>query len=107
MISGEMGTLEAGTKGQEERLAVQDLRRSYARLLSFAASILDDGQTDRANMLWLEEKIESQLFPELEKRIETLRAYYRNEAVFSIRRTEKVQALTRGLAVMIVLLSLI
>jgi len=107
MIDGEMGALEAGTKGEEERLAVQDLRRSYARLLSFADSILDDGRIDQANMLWLEERIESQLFPELERRIETLRGYYRNEAALSIRRTEKVQGLTSGLAVMIVLLSLI
>ncbi len=58
-------------------------------------------------MPWLEEKIESQLFPELEKRIGTLRAYYQEEAARSIQGTQKVQGLTRGLTVMIVLLSLI
>ena len=107
VINGEMGVLEAGTRGEEERLAIQNLRRSYEGLVSFAETIFDDPRTNQATMPWLEEKIESQLFLELERRIETLRAYYQGEAARSIQRTEKVQGLTRGLAVLIVLLSLL
>jgi len=107
VISAEIGVLEAETKREEERLAIQDLRRSYDGLVSFAEGVFEDPRTNRTQMPWLEEMIESQLFPELEKRIETLRNYYQSEAARSIRRTEKVQELTRGLAVMIVLLSLI
>ncbi len=103
----ELDSLAAGTKRAEERLAVQSLRRSYAEMLAFARTVFDDPRTNLANMPWLEEKIESQLFPELEKRIGTLRAYYQEEAARSIQGTQKVQGLTRGLAVMIVLLSLI
>ena len=106
-INAEIRLLETKTKRDKERLAVQDLRRSYDGLASFAEAVFDDPRTNQAKMPWLEEKIESQLFPELEKRIETLRNYYQSEAARSIQRTENVQKLTRGLAVMIVLLSLI
>lgn len=107
VITDEMGVLEAGTKGEEERLAIQSLRRSYEGLVAFAETIFDDPRTNQATMPWLEEKIESQLFPDLERRIERLRTYYQSAAARSIRRTEKVQGLTRGLAVLIVLLSLL
>lgn len=107
VINGEMKTLGAGAEGAEERSAIQNLRRSYDRLVSFAETIFDDPRTNQATMPWLEEKIESQLFPELEKRIETLRTYYQGEAALAVRRTRRVQQLTRGLAVMIVLLSLL
>ena len=106
-INDELGTVEAETKTGEERLAIEKLRRSYRGLSSFAQAIFEDPRTNRAKMPWLEEKIESQLFPELERRIETLRVYYRDEAALAIQRTRSVQQLTRGLAVMIVLLSLI
>ena len=107
VISAEVGMLETETKREEERLAIQDLRRSYDGLVSFAEGVFGDPRTNRTQMPWLEEKIENQLFPELEKRIEALRNYYQSEAARSIQRTEKVQELTRGLAVMIVLLSVI
>ena len=107
VITDELDAVEAETKTEEERLAIGNLGGSYGGLLSFAQAIFEDPRTNRAKMPWLEEKIESQLFPELERRIETLRVYYRDEAGRAIRRTQRVQQLTRGLAVMIVLLSLI
>lgn len=106
-INAEVAALETGAKHETERLATQDLRRSYDGLVSLAEAVFNDPRTDQPEMPWMEEKIESQLFPELENRIETLRAYYRVEAARSIRRTARVQGLTRGLVVMIVLLSLI
>ena len=107
VINDELGMLGAKTKGEEERLAIENLGRSYRGLLSFAQAIFEEPGTNRPKMPWLEEKIESQLFPELERRVEALRAYYRGEAALAIQRTRSVQQLTRGLAVTIVLLSLI
>lgn len=107
VINTEIRVLESETKHEKERLALQGFRHSYDGLASFAEVLFGDPRTNRPNMPWLEEKIESQLFPELEKRIETLRHYYQSEAARSIQRTENVQELTRGLAVMIVVLSLI
>ena len=107
MISAEVAELETETRGEEERRAILDLRHSYGELLSFAEAVFAEPGANRIEMSSLEEKIESQLFPELEKRIETLRAHYQVEAARSIRRTEQIQGLTRGLVVMIVLLSLV
>ena len=107
VITGELGTLEAENRSEEERLAIQNLRTSYSGLVSFAQSIFENPGTNRPKMPWLEEKIESQLFPELERHIETLRVYYREEAAAAIQRTQRVQQLTRGLSVVIVLLSLV
>ena len=106
-INDELALLGFRTGTEEERLAIENLGRSYRGLLSFAQGIFEDPATNRPKMPWLEEKIESQLFPELERRVETLRAYYRNEAALAIQRTRSVQQLTRGLAVLIVLLSLV
>jgi hypothetical protein len=66
-MNNELGTLEAEIKTETERLAIENLRRSYRGLLSIAQAIFEDPRTNRAKMPWLEEKIESQLFPELEK----------------------------------------
>ena len=107
VIAGELGTLEAENRSAEERLAIQNLRTSYSGLVSFAQSIFENPGANRPKMPWLEEKIESQLFPELERHIETLRVYYREEAAAAIQRTQRVQQLTRGLSVVIVLLSLV
>lgn len=106
-INDELAMLGFKTGTEEERLAIENLGRSYRGLLSFAQAIFENPGTNRPKMPWLEEKIESQLFPELERRVETLRVYYRDEAALAIQRTRSVQQLTRGLAVMIVLLSLI
>ena len=73
VINDELGMLGAKTKGEEERLAIENLSRSYRGLLSFAQAIFEDLGTNRPKMPWLEEKIESQLFPELERRVEALR----------------------------------
>ena len=106
-INDELAILGFKTGSEEERLAIENLRRSYHGLLSLAQEVFEDPRTNRPTMPWLEEKIESQLFPELERRIKTLRVYYRDEAAVAVQRTRSVQHLTRGLAVMIVLLSLI
>ena len=106
-INDELAMLGFKTGTEEERLAIENLGRSYRGLLSFAQAIFENPGTNRPKMPWLEEKIESQLFPELERRVATLRVYYRDEAALAIQRTRSVQQLTRGLAVMIVLLSLI
>lgn len=107
VTGAEIGVLERNSQGAEERLAIEELRRSYEALQGFAEALFSDPGTNREQMPWLEEQIESQLFPELEERIETLRGYYQSEAVRSIQGTEKVQDLTRSLTVVIVLLSLI
>ena len=107
MISAEVGALEAETRRDEERRAILDLRHSYGGLLTFAESVFTETQANPMEMSSLEERIESQLFPELERHIETLRSFYRVEAARSIRGTERIQGLTRGLVVMIVLLSLV
>ena len=106
-INDELAMLGFKTGSEEERLAIENLRRSYHGLLSFAQDVFEDPRTNRTTMPWLEEKIESQLFPELERRVEMLRVYYRDEAAVAVQRTRSVQQLTHGLAVMIVLLSLI
>ena len=107
VISAEMAGLEAETRREEERRATLDLRNSYDELLSFAEAVFAEPGANQIELPSLEERIESQLFPELEKHIETLRAHYQVEAARSIRRTETIQGLTRGLVVMIVLLSLV
>ena len=106
-INDELAMLGFKTRTEEERLAIENLGRSYRGLLSFAQAIFENPGTNWPKMPWLEEKIESQLFPELERRVETLRVYYRDEAALAIQRTRTVQQLTRGLAVIIVLLSLV
>ena len=106
-INDELAMLGFRIRTEEERLAIENLGRSYRGLLSFAQGIFENPGTNRPKMPWLEEKIESQLFPELERRVETLRVYYRDEAALAIQRTRSVQQLTRGLAVVIVLLSLV
>ena len=107
MISAEVAEFEVETRSGEERRAILDLRSSYGELLSFAEAVFAAAAANRIEMSSLEERIESQLFPELEKHIEMLRAHYQVEAARSIRRTETIQGLTRGLVVMIVLLSLV
>ena len=107
MIRAEVGALEAEARGDEERRAVVALRRSYDVLLSFAESVFEAPRANREEMPALEERIESQLFPELEEPIERLRSHYQLEAARSIRRTEDIQGLTRALVVLIVLLSLV
>ena len=107
MINAEVGELEAETRREEERRAILDLRNSYDELLSFAEAVFAEPGANQIELPSLEERIESQLFPELEKHIETLRAHYQVESARSIRRTGTIQGLTRGLVVMIVLLSLV
>lgn len=107
LISAEVVALGAEAKGDDERRAIADLRDSYDGLLSFAEEVFKDPLANRSEMPSFEEAIESRLFPELEEHIETLRAYYQVEATRSIQRTERIQGWTRGLVVLIVLLSLV
>ena len=107
LTGAEIAVLERNAQGEEELLALVELRRSYDGLQAFAERVFNDPRTNRAQMPWLEEQIESQLFPELEERIEALRGYYQSEGVRSIQGTEKVQDLARSLTVIIVLLSLV
>ena len=106
-IGDELAALEVETRREEERRAILDLRHAYERLLSFAGTVFSQPEANRMEMPLLEERIESQLLPELEQHIEALRTHYQVEAAGSIQRTERIQGLTRGLVVMIVLLSLV
>ena len=53
VTNDDLGTLEAETKSEDERLAIENLRRSYRGLLLLAQTIFEEPGTNRATMPWL------------------------------------------------------
>ncbi len=106
-VEEEVRALKAESRGPVELQTIQDLHRSYLGLVALAHEIFQGRVTGGREAARMEVEVERRLFPELEGRIETLRAYYRDEAARSIARTVKVGGLTRGFVVVTVLLSLI
>lgn len=102
-----IGALEADTRGAVELRAIQDLRGAYQRLIWLAEEIFKRPKVRKLDAWRMEEEVERQLFPQLEGRIEALRASYRGQADRSIERTVAVGSLTRRLVGIIVLLSLV